>query len=215
MSAVLHLSIGWNILLQKIRQCAQGCWVRTKIFVNHFKSYQFNLNKKVLLRERKRHTARRVASPRYAVPVGGTPPPPSWDLTWMGEVLHPAGGGTPSCWREGVTPSQVWTGGAPHSAGWGTPTWTWEGVFPCQQDWVPWPWQLDGVPPTWTCEGGTPSAGWGTPTWTWEGVTPPPPVSWMGYPPSAGWGTPPPASVDRHLWKQYLPYPADAGDRNW
>ena len=33
-------------------------------------------NKKVLLRERKRHTARCVASTRYAVPVGGTPRPP-------------------------------------------------------------------------------------------------------------------------------------------
>ena len=32
---------------------------------------KLQLNKKVLLRERKRHTARHVASTHYAVPVGG------------------------------------------------------------------------------------------------------------------------------------------------
>ena len=56
----------------------------------------WKFNKKVLLRERKRYTARCVASTRYAVPVGGYPPPPSWDLTWMG-----------------LPPSQVWMGGYP------------------------------------------------------------------------------------------------------
>ena len=52
------------------------------------------LNKKVLLRERKRHTARRVASARYAGGEGGTPsshdgggyPIQSW---WGGGVPHP------------------------------------------------------------------------------------------------------------------------------
>ena len=33
--------------------------------------------KKVLLRERKRHTVRRVASTFHAVPVVGAPPPPA------------------------------------------------------------------------------------------------------------------------------------------
>ena len=65
-----------------------------------FYQYQLHpLNKKVLLRERKRHTARRIASTCYAVPVGGTPP--SWDLTWIGGYPLP---------RE-VPPSQV---GYPH-----------------------------------------------------------------------------------------------------
>ena len=32
---------------------------------------QIQINKKVLLRERKRHTDRRVASTRYAAPAGG------------------------------------------------------------------------------------------------------------------------------------------------
>ena len=54
------------------------------------------LNKKVLLRERKRYNARRVASARYAVPVGVPPPPPSLDLVWTGAYPFPGldeGGG--------------------------------------------------------------------------------------------------------------------------
>ena len=50
-----------------------------RLFINNGN----NKNKKILLRERKRHTARRVASTRYAVPVGGTPTwedvPPIWE----------------------------------------------------------------------------------------------------------------------------------------
>ena len=55
----------------------------------------FQDNKKVLLRERKRHTARRVASTRYTAPIGV--PLPSWDLTWTGGT--PAGVPLP---RQGV-----------------------------------------------------------------------------------------------------------------
>ena len=60
--------------------------------------HNYNLYKKVLLRERKRLTVRRVASTRHAVCVEGTPsPPPRPDL-------GPGQGGTPSCWwGEGVT----------------------------------------------------------------------------------------------------------------
>ena len=59
-------------------------------------------NKKGLLRERKRHTTRCIASTRHAVPVGGTPPPQSWDLTWVG--------GTPPSW------DLTWAGGYPPSS---------------------------------------------------------------------------------------------------
>ena len=56
------------------------------------------VHKKVLLRERKRHTAHRVASARYAAPpptptpdLGqGTPPPPQ---TWDGVPPPPRNGG--------------------------------------------------------------------------------------------------------------------------
>ena len=63
--------------------CNQHQVVRVKI----------RANKKVLLRERKRHTARRVASTRYAVPVGATPPPPVLGSDLDGEV--PPSHGTP------------------------------------------------------------------------------------------------------------------------
>ena len=59
--------------------------------------------KKVLLPECKRHTAHRVASTLYAVPVGGTPSPIlTWDLDGGGyshpanrEYPHPANGRVP------------------------------------------------------------------------------------------------------------------------
>ena len=66
------------------------------------------LNKKVLLRERKRHTARRVASPRGGgggIPtLAGVVP----TLAWAGGVPTLAGGaGVPTLAR--VSPPQVWT----------------------------------------------------------------------------------------------------------
>ena len=60
-------------------------------------------NKKVLLRERKRHTDRRVASTRYAVLVGGG--------TYLGGWVPTLGGGG------GTYPR--WGGTYP---GWGVPT---------------------------------------------------------------------------------------------
>ena len=71
--------------------------LQTAVFVEQFfnRAVNLTLNKKVLLRERKRHTVRHVASARYA--MGGYPVP----------GLR---GGTPSqVW--GGTPSQVWGGG--------------------------------------------------------------------------------------------------------
>ena len=96
-------------------------------------------NKKVLLRERKRHTDCRVASTRYAAPAGGGGVPqadapllgvprtgaPCWGVPWVGTPLPgvpqagtPLSGGTlgrcPPAWTwDGVPP--------PPSAGWGTP----------------------------------------------------------------------------------------------
>ena len=95
-------------------------------------------NKKVLLRERKRHTARRVASARYDGGGGGTPSQVQRGYPVPGpgrEVPHPRS-------REG-TLSQL-RGGTPSRPGWG------EGVPPSIQTW-------DGVIPPW------PDLGWGTP----------------------------------------------------
>ena len=82
-------------------------------------------HKKVLLRERKRHTARRVASARYATLGGGGTP--SSHGGWG--VPHPVmvGGGTISSHGWGVVPRvpsptiQTWPGGTPssHCGGWG------------------------------------------------------------------------------------------------
>ena len=82
-------------------------------------------NKKGLLRERKRHTARLVASARYA---GGVPRPRSgrgYPVQGLG-VPHPRSGGYPILGPEGY-PSDP-------------PIQTWDGIPP-DQTW-------DGVPPT-------------------------------------------------------------------
>ena len=179
------------------------------------------INKKVLLRERKRHTTRHVASTHYAGLVGGGTlgTPPAW--IWVGVP------GVPPHQMDGVPPTWTWVGGTqgtpntrwmgyppppgpgwgvpwiPPSAGWGTPHHQLDGVPPHHQ--------LDGVTPTISWMGyPPPSAGWGTPHHQLDGVpapsagwdtphqldgVPPPTISWMGYPPpppSAGWGTPPP-----------------------
>ena len=106
---------------------------------NDLKCY---FNKTVLLRERKRHTARRVAvaSACYSGGEGGYPEYPLLDLGW----------GTPPA---GVPPS------------WGTPL---AGVPPLPGPWMGYPptWTWDGVPPHLDLRWGTP------PTWTWDGVPP-------------------------------------------
>ena len=78
-----------------------------------------NLNKRVILRERKRHTARRVASARYAGWGGGTP------------SSHGGGGVTPSSHGGGYLGYPP-----PSRPGWGTPTiQTWLGYSPTPQTW--------------------------------------------------------------------------------
>ena len=97
-SAVLseHIDQLWGIddeslllYLPKVSASRRGC-----------KEYGLHIynNKKVLLRERKRHTARRVASP-----LGGTPPYPG--DTYLGQGYPPWLGGT--YLGQGV-PTLVW-----------------------------------------------------------------------------------------------------------
>ena len=94
---------------------------------------EFTSNKKVLQRERKRHTTRRVASARYA------------DLSR---------GGTPSqVW--GGTPSHVWGVPRPRSGGVPRPM---SGGYPIPGQGVTHP--MSGGYPV-PCLGGTPSHVWG------------------------------------------------------
>ena len=144
-----------------------------------------NVNKKVLLRERKRHTARRVSSARYAEGGGVTP-------SQVGGYPVPGLGGTLF---------QVWEGrvGYPRSRGYpvpglgGFPIQTWSGGYPR------YPLTWDGVPSNLRWGTPLPDLGWGTPpSQTWDGV-PPPARPGMGYPPDLGRGTPPPQCwTDRH-----------------
>ena len=130
-----------------------------------------HVNKKVLLRERKRHTARRVASTRcvpgpggggvnlsqvrgeYPVPClggRGLPHPRS-----RGVPCPRSRGGTQSQVQEGDTWSQVRGGTHPRSRG------------------VPCPRSLGGVPHPSSRYPPYLDLGWGTsPTWTWDGVPP-------------------------------------------
>ena len=80
-------------------------------------------NKKVLLLECKRHTARRVVSTPSVVLLGYPPPP---NLTWP-EGWHTLPGGTPP----GYLPIRTWPGGYPARRGTLTgypPILTWLGV---------------------------------------------------------------------------------------
>ena len=131
-----------------------------------------NINKKVLLRERKRHTAHRVASTRCAALsnpdlVGGYPIP------GPGGVCHPCLGGTLS---------QVW--GVPHPRSRGYPVPGLGGTPSRPGQGVPW------VPPYLDLGWGTPhlDLGWGTPpTWTWDGVLPLPRPEMGSPPPQQVW----------------------------
>ena len=143
--------------------------------------------KKVLLRERKRHTARRVASTRCAAlsGVGGT-----WSQVWGVPCPRSRGypvpglGGTPSqVW--GGTPSQVW--GVPHPRSGGVPHPRSGGVPHPRSGGVPHPDLVRGVlrvPPT------LPRPGMGYPPYLDLGWGTPLPRPEMGYPP-------PTTSVDR------------------
>ena len=135
-------------------------------------------NKKVLLRERKRHTACRIASTRYAALSN-----PLSNLSTRG-MIQTWSGGYPSQtwpgWYPGYHPTiQTWWGvpgvPPPSRPGRGLPrvplTQTWSEWYPRYpptiQTW-------DGVPPTQTGDGIPPGLRWGTPL----------PRPEMGYPPT-------------------------------
>ena len=117
--------------------------LETETEVHHTLPPVKQTDKKVLLRERKRHTARRVASARYAALsngwVGGVPPTIQ---TWPG-YPPPLGWGTPPPSRPGRVPPTPGMGYPPPSRPvWGTsPPQTWDEVPP------PPPQTWDGVPP--------------------------------------------------------------------
>ena len=115
----------------------------TLVVLHCMKIYE---NKKVLLRERKRHTTHRVASTRCVSGPGGTQ-----SQVWGGGFLvpglegvpHPRSGGYPVPGQEGYPIPGL--GGYPVPCAGGTP----------------------GIP--------LPRPGMGyPPTWTWDGVPPPP-----------------------------------------
>ena len=152
------------------------------------------INKKVLLREHKSHTAHRLAALSPDLQTGGVPPS-SRDMGVphpipTGEEVPPSSpdGAYPSSRDMGV-PYPIPTGGGvpPSSPDGAYPIQSWMGVTPCI---------LNGGYRLLICEGGIPSS------WPVMGV---PPVSQMGTPPPVrtGWGTPnqpdgvPSAMVDK------------------
>ena len=171
---------------------------------------QYSINKKVLLRERKRHTARRVVStpsvvlpyptrryPPGGVPDPGTPPggyltwvppwgvpdlgtPPGEDLTWV-----PPPGGT---WP-GYPPRGVPDPGTPPG---GYLTWVPRGVPDLG---TPPGGYLTRVPPGGVPDLGTPPGGYPTRVPPRGGPDPGTPLrggTWPGYPPRGGVWVPPP-----------------------
>ena len=151
-------------------------------------------NKKVLLRERKRHTARRVASTHYAAlsnpdlvrggyPIqtelgwGTLPPEMGYPLAWDG-VPPPLEMGNP---RPGMGYPPRPGMGYPPKLGWGTPPDLGQGI--------PLPRPGMGYPPT----------------QTWDGVPPYLDLRWGTPYPDLRWGTPPKIWTDTRLWKHNLP----------
>ena len=162
------------------------------------------MNKKVLLRERKRHTARRVASTPYVV-LTGYPPgqgtPPARVPPWPG---YPPGQGTPS---QGTPPARVppWPGYPVARVPQGTPP---ARVPPCQGTPLPGYPPQPGYPP-WLDLAGYP------PGWTWQGTPPSCPMAfWGNVAKHYGIRVPPRGQTDRHVSKHYLPHPSDAGGKN-
>ena len=100
----------------KILQMSQNILLNKQLLLNIWTTLKSN--KKVLLCERKSHTARRVASTRHAVPIGGTPPILRPDLDGGCPLPRSGWWGTPSQVWMGLPPSQVRTGGVPPSQVW-------------------------------------------------------------------------------------------------
>ena len=149
-------------------------------------------NKKVLLRERKRHTARRVVSTPSVVlpgyPPGGVPGPRYPPRGGLGTPGGVPGTGYPPRGGPGYPPGGL---GTPRGGGY----WTWVPPRGGTQTWVP----LGGYPDLGTPPGGVPGPGY-------------PPTSWhSGKCCKALWdmGTPPCGQtdwwMDRRVSKHYLP----------
>ena len=178
--------------------------------------HSHSVNKKVLLRERKRHTARRIATTRCAAlsnpdlvwgGCGYPVPGPGWGypVSGLGGYPVPGPGGVPSPRSGGVPQSQVWGGtpsqvrGEPIPGLGDTPSRPGQGegctlgtslLRPGMEYPLPGPGM--GYPPYL-------DLGWGTPpTWTWD-VVPPLPRPEMGTPHLVlRWGIPsPPEMVDK------------------
>ena len=157
-----------------------------RLFFSKSKKRKTKENQKVLLRERKRHTVRRVASARQV--RGGYP--------------SPGPGGYPVPGLEG-TLSQVWGYPIPGPGG-GVPHPDLVGGYPRYPHLQTW----DGVPPPPCLDlgWGTPPArpGMGYPPPARPGMGYPPARLGMGYPPRPDWGTPRDVNWQTN-WKQYLP----------
>ena len=176
------------------------------------KSEKRSKNKKVLLREHKRHTARRVSSARYAGREGYLVPGPGRGVpgprSGEGGYLVPGLGGYPDPGRGGVPSPR--SGGVPHPRSGDYPI-PGLGRYP-----------IPGL-------GGTPSRpgqgggegvphpdlvrGWGVPQvppppcQTWDGVSPQSDLGWGTPRPDLGWGTPHRngEQTDIPKYKYYLP----------
>ena len=128
------------------------CWpLKNKVFI--FMSYN-----KVLLRERKRHTARRVSSARYAGGGYPVPGPGGYPVPGLGGYPIPGLRGYPIP-GPGEYPIPGWGGTLSQVRGY--PIQTWSGGYPRYPPDLRW-----GTP--------QPDLGWGTP---------PPARPGMGYPP--------------------------------
>ena len=151
----------WTVVVHIKQGNVNSCIITSETFSRsgllskYLKQMQY---KKVLLRERKRHTARRVASAHYAaLSNNGGYPIQSWV------------GGTPSSPIQGGFPIQSWPGEYPiqsfhhEDLGSGTPPIRWMRYPHLDLGWGTPLHQLDAVPPLGLWMGYPPSAGWSTP----------------------------------------------------
>ena len=179
--------------------------------------------KKVLLRERKRHLARRVASARFAdqSPDWGVPHPvldrggwyPIQSCLW-GYPIQSWRGGIPSSPGQGSTPSSLgWGGeGTTSSLGWGgTPSSLgrgWGMGYPSSPGM--------GYPPSRPGMGYTPQSRTGMRYPPLISRMGPPLQTWNGLPLhlDLGWGTPPPRKCEQTKNISF-PHPSDAGGKKW
>ena len=137
---------------------ASFCVKLSNPFVNTLKYrkrqlFIFIQNKKVLLRERKRHTARRVVSTPSVVLPGYPPPPGGGYLTWVPppgggvpDPCTPPGGGVPEPPPGGTRSGGIPDLGTPPQRGgvWVPPPASWHSGKCCKALWDM------GTPPLWT-----------------------------------------------------------------